>query len=159
MDDDVLHDVEAGGAEDDGLLGGNAQKLAGELARRRDALETAVIGAVDALVGEVRRGAQEVEHGAGDVHLRGRRFAARHVELKPACLDLGDLGLEIHKGIGQFGIAHLLVLRLHVGPFLGGVRVREPQESSCAAAMCNHAALLRNSIRGLPAVWRTPHDA
>ena len=26
MDDDVLHDVEAGGAEDDGLLGGNAQK-------------------------------------------------------------------------------------------------------------------------------------
>ena len=141
--DDVLHDVEAGGAEHDGLLGGDAQELAGELARGRDSLEAAVVGAVHAFIGEVGGGAQEVEH--GDVHLRGRGLAAGHVELEAARLDLGDAGLEVLDRRGELGVVHLLIHRLHDGPFS---RLSEKAVTATAPRRC--VASLRNSIRGLP---------
>ena len=125
--DDVLHDVKAGGAQHDGLLRGDAQELAGKLARGGNALKAAVVGAVHALVGKVGAGAQQVQHGTGDVHLLGRGLAARHIELEAARLDLGDLRLEVGQSAGQLGIVHLLIHRLHIGPFPGGENVREPK--------------------------------
>ncbi len=73
----------------------DAQKLPGERAGGGDALEATVVAAVHAAVGKVGVSAEQVEHGARDGHLLGRRLAASHIELELARLDLGDARLEI----------------------------------------------------------------
>ena len=95
------------------LLGGAAQKLPCQLACRRNTLEAAVVGTIDVAIVQVGVGVEDIEHGARDVHLGGRRLAAGHIERQALGLDLGDLGFERLDGGIEFGGFHLLVDRLH----------------------------------------------
>ena len=97
-------------AADEDVVGGHTQDVAEELAARRDALQAAVVGAVDAAVGENGVGLQDVEHGARQVELLGRRLAARHVELQTARLDLGDAPLEFGSLACKLGVGEGLIV-------------------------------------------------
>ena len=100
------------------LLGGAAQELPCQLACRRNTLKAAVVGAVDVTIVQIGVGVEDIEHGARDVHLGGRRLAAGHIERQALGLDLSDLGFEGLDGGIEFGGFHLLVDRLHgVRPF------------------------------------------
>ena len=139
VDEHGLHDVQARRTEHDGLLGRHAQKLAGQATRRGDALEAAVVGAVDTLVGEVGIAAEQVEHGTGDVHLGGRRLAARHIERQALGLDLVDLRPERSDRRIELGRLHLLVHRLHdraLFPF----RVTERGIACVPRRSCSHSS-------------------
>ena len=115
---DIMLDQQARRTQYERLLGGTTQELPRQLACRGNALKTAVIGAVDVAVVQIGVGIEDIEHGARDVHLGGRRLAAGHVERQTLGLDLGDLGLERLDGGIEFGGFHLLVDRLHgVRPF------------------------------------------
>ena len=116
---DVMLDQKARRTQHECLLGGAAQELRCQLACRGNALEAAVVGAVDVAVVQIGVGVEDIEHGARDVHLGGRRLAAGHVERQALGLDLGDLGFERLDGGIEFGGFHLLVDRLHgVRPFV-----------------------------------------
>ena len=115
---DVVLDQKTRRAQHERLLGGAAQELPCQLTGRGNALEAAVVGAVDVAVVQIGISVEDIEHGARDVHLGGRRLAAGHVERQALGLDLGDLGLERLDGGVEFGGFHLLVDRLHgVRPF------------------------------------------
>ena len=116
MDEDGLHDVQAGGPEHDGLLGRYADELAGEPARRGNALEAAVVAAIDAFVGEVGAARNKVEHGARDVYLSRARLATRHIERETARLCLLHLCLELGNRSVELLGPHLFVYRRHVHP-------------------------------------------
>ena len=111
----IMLDQQTGATEHERLGRIDAQKLPGERAGGGDALEATVVAAVHAAVGKVGVSAEQVEHGARDGHLLGRRLAASHIELELARLDLGDTRLEIVDGGGQLGVVHRLIHRLHDG--------------------------------------------
>ena len=108
--DGVVHEGERALAADEDVLGRHAQDVAEELAARRDALQAAVVCAVDTAVCENGVGLQDVEHGAGQVELLGGRLAARHVELQAARLDLGDALLEFGSLACKLGVGEGLIV-------------------------------------------------
>ena len=110
---DVVLDQKARRTQHKRLLGGAAQKLPRQLACRGNALKAAVVGTIDVAVVQIGVGIEDIEHGARDVHLGGRRLAAGHVKRQALGLDLGDLGFERLDGGIEFGGFHLLVDRLH----------------------------------------------
>ena len=110
---DVMLDQKARRTQHERLLGGAAQELPCQLACRGNALKAAVVGAVDVAVVQIGVGIEDIEHGARDAHLGGRRLAAGHIERQALGLDLGDLSLERLDGGIEFGGFHLLVDRLH----------------------------------------------
>ena len=110
---DIVLDQKARRTQHERLLGGAAQELPCQLTCRGNTLEAAVVGAVDVAVVQIGVGIEDIEHGARDVHLGGRRLAAGHIERQALGLDLGDLGFERLDGGIEFGGFHLLVDRLH----------------------------------------------
>ena len=91
---DIVLDQQARRTQHERLLGRATQKFASKLTRRRNALETTVVAAVHATIMQIGIGAQDIEHGARDVHLRRRGLAAGHVERQATSLDSGNLVFE-----------------------------------------------------------------
>ena len=108
--DGVVHEGERALAAEEDVLGGHAQDVTEELAARRDALQAAVVCAVDAAVCENGVGLQDIEHGTRQVELLGGRLAARHVELQAARLDLGNALLEFGSLACKLGVGEGLIV-------------------------------------------------
>ncbi len=114
---DVVLDEQARRPEHERLVGRATEELARELARRGDALKATVVRAVHAAVEKIGVLTEDREQRARDIDLRGRGFAARHIERKALCADLGDFRLECLDGGAELGVGHLLVDRLHAATF------------------------------------------
>ncbi len=95
----VVHDVQAGVAEHDGVVGGIVEHGGHQLFGLGQAVDHAVVADVGAGSGlAIVGGRQDVQHGHAEVKLVGARLAARHVQGKPLRLErlvfLGQCGLE-----------------------------------------------------------------
>ena len=110
--DAVVHDVEARGTHDGDVCRVHAEELRREGAGGGQAVGSAVVIGVDALVGEVGVGGEQVEHGLGKRGLLGAGLAAGHVELEVEGLEVVRLALELGEGGVEGGVGHVLV---HVG--------------------------------------------
>ena len=102
-----MHEREARGVAHDDVGGVDAQDLGGQAARGGQAVGTAVVGRVDALVVEARDARELVEKGSRDVDLLGVGLAAGHVELEVAGTQLVRLGLQSGDLVAKLLVAHV----------------------------------------------------
>ena len=92
--DAVEHHVEARRVAHVHVLEGHLEHLGEQAPRGGDALRVAVVARVDALVVEVARRGQDVEHGLGELDLLGAGLAAGHVEGQVQGAQARDLVLQ-----------------------------------------------------------------
>jgi len=96
INDDVVHEGEAGIIADDYLLRRRAENSGEEAARFEETLKATVIAAINAAFGEKIGGSGKREERAAQVELGGRGFAASEIEFE-------TFGFEGVVGLADFG--------------------------------------------------------
>ena len=97
VDDDVVHDVQAGVSQRQKLRNRDSEQFAEDGTQLREAVGTAVVAHVRALRGGVVMRERQVEQGIRQVELRRRRLAAGEIQLEIARLQGRVRGLEFRQ--------------------------------------------------------------
>ncbi|GAA2894509.1 hypothetical protein GCM10020220_100740 [Nonomuraea rubra] len=100
----VVHHGQAGVAPDDELLRRHLHQRREQLAQLRQALQVAVVTAVGAVGGPVRRG--QFQQIVGEVELARRRLSPGEVEREPSLDEVGVVTLGGHEHLLRFCVAY-----------------------------------------------------
>ena len=113
----VVHQLQAGVAAHEHLLGLAAQNVGKQPSGRGDTRHLAVVADVDAVGDKILRLRQQTENGCDQIQLGLARPAPRHIQAEAHALEL--LELRLHRGVFR-----LTLLKAHVCIFLHCIFLR-----------------------------------
>ena len=125
----IVHHIQAGIAVNDDLVGGNLDQVGQKLLRLLDAVDHAVVSAVDPLSAlQIGGAVQHIHHSHGNVKLLRGRLSSGHIQLQAHILKLLVLRLQFILQSFQLFSASVFV-RLHL--FLHAGALPAPLMPAC----------------------------